>query len=175
MAPGQSPIRGVVQCQEVLCEVGFAVPTCEALAEGAHPENPDLEDDSPAPRVGWKRPASSSARRKCGQCSTRPSEHSCFPRGAPCVGSRSLVSHPPRKHDLTQSFRLLLLRRLHLPLPLTARRCRCGRLLDSYGHHHAACARVGVLGRRGFALETVAARVCREAGGRVINDQHARA
>ena len=69
-----------------------------------------------------------------------------------------------------QSFRLLLLRRLRLPLPLTARRCRCGRLLDSYGHHRAACARVGVLGRRGFALESAAARVCREAGGRVMTN-----
>ena len=58
-------IRGVVQCQEVLCEVGFAVPTWEALAEGAHPENPDLEDDSPAPRVGWQRPASSRLERQC--------------------------------------------------------------------------------------------------------------
>ena len=32
--------------------------------------------------------------------------------------------------------------------------------LDSFGHH-------GVLGRRGFAVESAAARVCREAGGRV--------
>ena len=31
----------------------------------------------------------------------------------------------------------------------------------------AACAAVGVLGRRGFSLESAAARVCREAGGRV--------
>ena len=33
-----------------------------------------------------------------------------------------------------------------------------------------ACARMGVLGRRGFALETAAARVCREAGGRVMTN-----
>ena len=39
--------------------------------------------------------------------------------------------------------------------------------IDSYGHHRAACSRTGVLGRRGFALESAAARVCREAGGRV--------
>ena len=67
-----------------------------------------------------------------------------------------------------------MLRRLRFPLPLTARRCRCGRLLDSYGHHRAACARVGVLGRRGFALETAAARVCREAGGRVMTNMFVR-
>ena len=43
-----------------------------------------------------------------------------------------------------------------------------------FGHHRAACAQAGVLGRRGFAIESVAARICREAGGRVptnlVND-----
>ena len=66
-----------------------------------------------------------------------------------------------------QVFRVLLLRRLSLPLPPTQRTCRCGRFLDSLGHHRAACATVAVLGRRGFALESAAARVCREAGARV--------
>ena len=46
----------------------------------------------------------------------------------------------------------------------------CGRPLDAYGHHRAACARVGVLGRRGYAVENVAARICREAGGRVTTN-----
>ena len=63
-------------------------------------------------------------------------------------------------------FRVLLLRRL-LPLSLTLRNCRCGLPLDACGHHRAACARAGVLGRRGYALENAAARICREAGGRV--------
>ena len=58
-----------------------------------------------------------------------------------------------------------------LPLPPTKRTCGCGRLLDSFGHHCAACANVGVLGRRGFALESAAARVCREAGARVSVNQ----
>ena len=43
-------------------------------------------------------------------------------------------------------FRVLLLRRLRLPLPLS-------RPLDSFGHHRAACSRAGVLGRRGFSVE----------------------
>ena len=62
---------------------------------------------------------------------------------------------------------MILLRRLRQALPLSVRNCRCGRPLDFCGHHRAACARAGVLGRRGFALESVAARTCREAGGRV--------
>ena len=62
-------------------------------------------------------------------------------------------------------FRALLLRRLRLPLPLSV--CSlCGRQLDALGHHRAACATAGVL-RRGWALESVAARVCREGGARV--------
>ena len=50
---------------------------------------------------------------------------------------------------------------------------RMCRLLDIF-HHRAACANVGVSGRRGFALESVAARVCREAGGRVSVNQYVR-
>ena len=64
--------------------------------------------------------------------------------------------------------RVLLLRHLRLPLPLTRRNCRCGLPLDSCGHH--PCARVGVPGRRGFVVENVAARICREVGGRVTTN-----
>ena len=64
-------------------------------------------------------------------------------------------------------FRVLLLRRLRMPLPLTARACRCGRLLDVLGHHRAACSRVGELGKRGFAAEIADAQICREGGARV--------
>ena len=63
-----------------------------------------------------------------------------------------------------QLFRVTLLRRLQLPLPFTERTCRCGLPLDSLGHHQAACARAGVL------LESVAARICRDGGGRVTTN-----
>ena len=64
-------------------------------------------------------------------------------------------------------FRILLLPRLRLPLPLFARTCRCRRTFDSLGDHRAACAQSGVLRSRGGPLERAAARVCREAGARV--------
>ena len=64
-------------------------------------------------------------------------------------------------------FRVLLLRQLRLSILQVSRTCRCGRLLDPFGHHRAACSRAGVLGRRGFALESVGARICRGAGARV--------
>ena len=66
--------------------------------------------------------------------------------------------------------RVLLLRRLHLPIPLAARRCRCGPPLDQHGHHRAACSTCGVSRQRGKPLEKAAARVCREAGARVAEN-----
>ena len=48
--------------------------------------------------------------------------------------------------------------------------CRCGRPLDSFGHHRAACPRAGLFVRRGFAVEMAAAKVCREAGARVTTN-----
>ena len=44
--------------------------------------------------------------------------------------------------------------------------CWCGRPLDCLGRHRASCS-LRCLGRRGCALESVAARVCREPGARV--------
>ena len=69
-----------------------------------------------------------------------------------------------------QLFRIVLLRLLNLPLPLSARFWLCGLPLDLCGHHRAACARAGILVRRRYALETVTARISREAGGRVTTN-----
>ena len=66
-----------------------------------------------------------------------------------------------------QCFQVLLLRRLWCHLPLSSATCWCGQPFDSRGHHRGACAHAGVLGRRGFPLESCVARMCREAGARV--------
>ena len=68
----------------------------------------------------------------------------------------------------------VLLRRLRLPLPLSARASRCGRLLDPLGHHRASCGGAGVLGRQEFAVESAGARICREGGARVTTDMMVR-
>ena len=47
---------------------------------------------------------------------------------------------------------------------------QCGRHIDSLGHHRASCTTTGTLGRRGFALESAAARVCKQAGARVTTN-----
>ena len=90
-------------------------------------------------------------------------------QGGP-LASAQFVSFPTNRASRLepQLLRVLFLRRLRLPLPLSARACRCGRPLDVFGHHRSACAVVGTLGRRGFPLENAAARVCREAGGRSV-------
>ena len=49
--------------------------------------------------------------------------------------------------------------------------CRCGRPLHPRGHHRAVCQVAGVLGRRGFPIESAVARVCREPGGRVCESK----
>ena len=124
-----------------------------------------LDDAEPAEAAhGWQRPVLSAS-------------EECFWRGAVwprlSLGDRALLrsqNGPLSGVPFTSSpaeFRVLFLRRLWLPLPLTSRVCRCGRPLDSCGHHRAACSRAGVLGSRGDVLESAAARVCREAGGRV--------
>ena len=60
------------------------------------------------------------------------------------------------------------------PFPLSHRTCRCGRLLDQFGHHRAACSEARVFGRRGFPLECAAAQVCREGGARVTTNMFVR-
>ena len=89
-------------------------------------------------------------------------------QGGPLSAEPFVYVPTSRKTRLdSAAFRVLLLRRLQLPLHLSARVCRCGRLSDVLGHHWSACATTGVLGRRGFAVESAAARICREGGGRV--------
>eukprot|EP00439_Symbiodinium_sp_Y106_P016545 s8034_g2.t1 len=68
-------------------------------------------------------------------------------------------------------FRVLLLRRLRLPLPVAPRTCACrGRLDPLLGDHRAACATSGVLASRALPLERAVARVSQEAGARVARN-----
>ena len=70
--------------------------------------------------------------------------------------SRAFTTIPYHNDNTYPShlFRLLLLRRLRLPLPLFARFCRCRRTLDSLGDHRAACAQSRLLRARGGAFGT---------------------
>ena len=49
--------------------------------------------------------------------------------------------------------------------------CKCGQLVDVFGHHRSACSRIGLLKPRGTPAEVCRARICREAGARVKENQ----
>ena len=46
----------------------------------------------------------------------------------------------------------------------TSRVCRCGRQIDPFCHHHAACSRAGCLGRHWCAVGSAAGRLQRGSG-----------
>ena len=83
------------------------------------------------------------------------SSSSLHSEGCNALGVSDGVTHSgrvftvlPTSDDVTivsAQFRVLLLRRLRLPLALCPRTCRCGRSLDPLGDHRAACATSGVL------------------------------
>ena len=121
----------------------------------------------PKPRLGWQQQASNALER-------HHHDHAVWPRlreheRAMMQSQRGPLASVPFVSSPSDAYpdRALLLRRLRLPLPLSVRSCRCGRPLDALSHHRAACATAGVLGRRSWALESAAARVCREGGARV--------
>ena len=170
---GDFHVSGANVSRERLLDVSCNVPSWEQIAEGLRPGVPAEDPEPGVPRHGWQFHAAQAM----DDCFFR---YGVVPRLAdtqqamvrsqsgPLAGVpfTSLPTSPLTRFD-AQVFRVLLLRRLWRPLPLSASACRCGRPLDDLGHHRSACATSGVLGRRGSALESAAARVCREAGGRV--------
>ena len=70
-----------------------------------------------------------------------------------------LSTAPTCFHTRIESHLFRVFRRLRLHLPPCVPVSRCGRPLKSSGHHRAACPRAGLLARRGFAVEMVAAKV----------------
>ena len=66
------------------------------------------------------------------------------------------------------SFRVLLLERLQLPLPIAEAACEvCGDPVDSLGRHRAACLWTGRLKKRATPIELMVARILRETGAQV--------
>ena len=156
---------------------GFVLPSWEALSHGVRPQpmQPD-EFALGCQRGGWQHEAASRVEalfRDDNFFNRLDSVSKAMVRSQGGVGaglafSSCLLYRVTRLEP--HLFRVLLLRRLRLPLAFSGRSCWCGFPLNSSGHHRAACARAGILGRRGFALESVAARICREAGGRVTTN-----
>ena len=166
-------LAGVRASGEHLASARFHAPSWQELAPGARPEQlRDVDMEPGIPRHGWQRTATEPVHGVFIEGTVRPrlsaTEKALFRQGGPLAGIPFLCFPTSSLSRIDSSlFRVLLLRRLFLPLPPSSRFCRCGRPLDPSGHHRAACAVAGVLGTRGFALESAAARVCREGGARV--------
>ena len=135
-------------CAAHLQDVGVQLPTWEALAGGVRPATSLEEKHASVVSV-----------------QSHHREHVVWPQLTPADrGTARSQSGPLSSVPFTtmptnrvsrfeaEQFRVLLLRRLRLPLPLSVRSCRC-----ALGHHRAACSRSGVLGRRGFAAESAVA------------------
>ena len=128
--------------------MGFGPPSWRALAEGARPENVEPEDLEPGSvRRGWQLVWTGTS-----VLFDRlpPRDRAQVRSQAGPGASLALTALPTSCHTKIPAhlFRVTLLRRLRLPLPLTLHMCRCGRPIHSFGHHRASCARSGVLGRR---------------------------
>ena len=165
--PAGPALSGVLQAQDALTTAGFRPPSWEDLLD--NPAPPSFLDLSGR---GWQAPAATAIAEQL-QAALLPqldaaSQALLFSQTGP-FSSRPFCSVPscPELTFPSDHLRALLLRRLRLPLPLSARSCRCRRPLDPLGDHRAACARSGALRSRGCPLERAAARVCREAGARV--------
>ena len=161
--------------RELTVVEGFEPPTWDALANGLRPPTHDADEFEPGAKRGWQHGAASRVERQFRiRLMERMAEHEqalLRSQSGPMAGMALTASPSSFSTRIDPHlFRVILMRRLRLPLPLSVRQCRCGRSLDAFGHHRAACARGRVLGRRGFAIESAASRVCREGGARVATN-----
>ena len=133
--------HAVGKCSDTLQNVGFTPPSWEDLAKGEPPPEEDVksEDDRNIPR-GWQKASTKMVEQAYFSAKIQPqlTESEAALRS---VGISAIHRFPTNRATRIdpRPFRVLLCRRLHLPLPFSSRRCRCGRPLDSHGHHRAAC------------------------------------
>ena len=169
-------LQAITEAQQQLQHHGFNPPSWEELAAGrAAPPHLGPDQAHPTLGQGWQRHAAQSSHHSFRQELRNhldPASQALLDSQSGPHASRAFTTIPfgPDTTYQPHIFRILLLRRLRLALPLSARRCRCRRILDPLGDHRSACAQAGVLRSRGVPLEKAAARVCREAGARVTTN-----
>ena len=162
-------IQAALICAVSLTREGFNPPPWEdLLLEEPEPSREKAEPGQP--RKGWQKRATEPVEVRHLRRSVRPqltnTEAALLRSQADPMASAALTAIPSQKEFrlAPQPFRILLLRRLRLHLPVPG----CVAVPStSLATTIAACWTAGVLGRRVWVLENVAARVCREVGGRV--------
>ena len=168
-------IQAAAAAAQALEERGWTPPSWTELTQGTQPD-PSEANTEEAPRTrGWQQQATipvHTANYNELQAAIPPASQAMLQSQAGPFASRAFTTIPYSAEFEYPShlFRILLLRRLRLHLPLSARSCRCRRPLDPLGDHRAACAQSGVLRSRGGPLERAAARICREGGARVTTN-----
>ena len=132
----QAAVAHLVQC-------GFEAPTWPALLAQNGPRPPSVEDDSPGFGRGWQQTASAVLdlhfANECSSALDPASAAMLLSQSGPAAAQvftmlptcRELVVEP-------QHFRVLLLRRLRMPLPFSPARCSCGHMCDALGDHRSA-------------------------------------
>ena len=147
---------------------GFDVPSWADLAAGVRPNLRNAKEVEPASfRTGWHHEAAARMEWQHRERVVKPvlsdsARALLRAQSGPAAGmSLSAVPSSPQTRIESQLFRVLLLRRLRLPLPPASRLCRCGRLLDSFGHHRASSAQAGFW-EDGDSLWRVLRRACVE-------------
>ena len=144
IAHGDAPcFLAVRSCQQELADAGLEMPSCVRFTSS--------RQRGPI-RPRWQQKATRQTEHKFLRDEVWPwlddSRRALFRSQHGPLASVPFIALPTTRATRIdpQPFRILLCRRLHLPLPLTLRSCRCGRQLDSFGHHRAACAEAGGFG-----------------------------
>ena len=126
------------------------MPSWTELSESPPVVNEESEHNQP--KVGWQQKATRQTEHKFIRDEVWPglddSHRALFRSQHGPLASVPFIALPTNISTRIdpQPFRILLCRRLRLPLPLTLRTCRCGRQLDMFDHHRAACAEAGGFG-----------------------------
>ena len=167
-------VQAAIHSADHLRHTEWEPPAWQALTNGqTQPEQTQTE--GPSTGRGWQQPTSHAchaAHRNEVIEAISPASQALLDSQSGPHASRPFTTIPYNANTTYPShlFCLLLLRRLRLPLPLSARQCRCRRALDPLGDHRAACPQAGILRSRGVPLERAAATICREAGARVTTN-----
>ena len=149
-------------------------PSWSALREGERPPEITAREPGEWPH-GWQYWASSFSDSyfwNCSLLSGRTAARRAHLRSHSGWNAGAALAFAPTAPEYTiqpNLFRVLLLERLQLPLTLTEGGCEeCQAPHDAYGRHRGGSSRSGRLKKRATPTERALARVCREAGARVM-------
>ena len=168
-------LAALQEAAQTLAGAGFQAPRWDQLAHTPCPL-PEQPDDQPTDFTrGWQRSASFTLDAAFAASLTGrldPSSVALLESQSGPFAAKVLTALPtsPELRLEPASYRVMLLRRLRLQLPLVPAFCPCRRRLDALGDHRASCPRSGLLRSRAVPLERAAARVCREAGATVATN-----